>query len=134
MLFITALLYTYMLSGNPIECNNAWIRPAAKNANTAMYCEVVNNGNEVDTLYNVTSDISRKTEIHETYKQGDMMGMRHVDFIVVKPHEKVSLQPGGFHVMLIGTKNDVKKGEHGEVSFHFKKAGVIKVKGIVKEN
>jgi copper(I)-binding protein len=128
------LLLYILLAGNPVEINNAWIRPAAKDANTAMYCEIINNGSTADTLFNVTSNIARRTEIHETFKSGEMMGMRRVQTIVVKPKEKIYLQPGGMHIMLIGTESEVKKGEQGEVSFHFKRAGIIKVKGVVKSN
>lgn len=128
------LLMYLLLAGNMLEINNAWIRPAAKDANTAMYCEIVNNGDAADTLYSVSSKLARKTEIHETFKNGDMMGMRRVETIVIKPHDKIYLQPGGMHIMLIGMENDLKKGSQGEVSLHFKKAGIIIIKGIVKAN
>lgn len=128
------LIICFLLGDGPIEINNAWIRPAAIDANTAMYCEIINNGDTADTLYNVTSNLARKTEIHETFKSGEMMGMRRVQTMVIKAKDKVYLQPGGMHIMLIGTESEIKKGAQGEVSFHFKKAGIIKIKGLVKNN
>lgn len=110
-----------------------WLRPGAKGMNTAMYFEIVNKTNEADTLYMAKSSLANIVELHETYKQGDMMGMRKTKFVVISPKSSFKFQPGGNHIMMIDLKKRLIKGMSGEVSLYFKKAGKIKVKAVVRK-
>ena len=111
-----------------------WIRMSAAESNTALFFKVVNNTAENDTLYGAASGLAKKVEVHETYmKENDMMGMRHVENVVIPAGETVVFQPRDLHVMLMKLNNDLVIGDSGEVTLMFKKAGEIKVTGIVKE-
>ena len=52
-----------------ITIQDAWIRPAAAKANSALFFEVVNNSSSPDTLLSAKGNLSEIVEIHETYKK-----------------------------------------------------------------
>jgi copper(I)-binding protein len=116
-----------------IKINNAWMRPSFEKMTTALYFVIENNGVKADTLFKVESDLAGKVEIHETYSQDDMMGMRKVDFLVIKGKSSFELKPGAHHIMLMKLKKDINDGDKGEFVLHFKQAGEIKIYAIAKK-
>jgi periplasmic copper chaperone A len=116
-----------------IEIKNTWIRNGSAGMNTALFFDVVNGGGEADTLYKAASDLAELTQIHETYMQGDMMGMREVENVVIEHNSTFNFKPGAHHVMLIKLKNDLAEGENGDVILYFKKTGEVKISAPVKK-
>ena len=47
--------------------------------------------------------------------------------IEIKPGQTVKLDPGGYHVMLMGLKQQLKQGEHFKATLEFAKAGKVDV-------
>ena len=117
-----------------IKINNVWMRTSSLNMATALYFTIENTSEKADTLFRVDSDIARKVEIHETYSQGDMMGMRKVDFLVIKSKKILELKPGSYHVMLMKLKEDVNDGDKENFVLHFKQAGEINVTATAKKS
>lgn len=133
MLFVLAFL-TLFNTGKPgIKVDSAWIRPADKGMNSALYFEIKNNTDKPDTLYDVSSDAAKMVMIHESFKKDGLMGMRHIKFLVIKARSSVKLEPGGYHVMFIQLKKKLKAGNHINAVLHFKDAGAIKIKPLVKK-
>jgi copper(I)-binding protein len=116
-----------------IEIKNAWMRPGAKDMNTALYFEVKNNSSQADTLYDAKSGLAERVEVHETYMQGDMMGMRPAKAVEIKANSTFKFQPGGHHVMFINLKQNLRKGSSAEVTLYFRHAGEIKIKPEVRK-
>jgi copper(I)-binding protein len=126
------LLALFFLQGeNKILVSDSWLRPAPESFNTAFYCTVINNGDTADTLYKASSSLSDDVQIHETYKRGDMMGMRPVKYLAIAPHDSLKFKPGGYHVMIMNLKEKVEARQTKEVSLYFKKAGEVKVQAVV---
>ena len=117
-----------------IKINNVWMRTSSQNMATALYFTIENTSEKADTLFRVDSDIAGKVEIHETYSQGDMMGMRKVDFLVIKSKKNLELKPGSYHVMLMKLKEDVNDGDKDNFVLHFKQAGEINVTATAKKS
>ena len=113
--------------------SNPWMRPGSINRNTAAFMKITNNMNFDDTLYAVSSDLAKVVEIHETYKkENDMMGMRHVNYLVIPKKSTVELKPGSFHIMLIGLNKDLAIDENNKLKLFFRVNGeiVIEVKAM----
>ena len=117
-----------------IKINNVWMRTSSQNMATALYFTIENTSEKADTLFRVDSDIAGKVEIHKTYSQGDMMGMRKVDFLVIKSKKNLELKPGSYHVMLMKLKEDVNDGDKENFVLHFKQAGEINVTATAKKS
>lgn len=115
--------------------SNPWMRPGATNRNTAAFMRITNNADVDDTLFSVQSDLAKVVELHETYeKENDMMGMRHVDYVVIPSKSTVELKPGRFHVMLIGLNKDLVIGDSGSLVLNFKNTGKIEMPVTVQSN
>jgi copper(I)-binding protein len=56
-----------------------------------------------------------------------MMGMREVDSIELPAGEEVSLEPGGFHIMLLELEQPIAEGDTIPVTLTFENAGEVEV-------
>ncbi len=133
MHILLTLLFVLFPPENKIKVENAWVRPSSQNMATALYFTIENNSSEADTLYEVNSEISDKVEIHETYTEGDMMGMRKVDFIIIDGKNSFQLKPGSYHIMVMKLKKDINEGDEVEFILHFKQAGFISIAAIAEK-
>jgi hypothetical protein len=62
-------------------------------------------------LVEATSPVAGVVEIHEMTLQNDVMRMRAVPALDLPAGRTVELKPGGFHVMLMDLKRQMKAGE-----------------------
>jgi copper(I)-binding protein len=112
-----------------IRIEKVWARPgvamAATPGNSAIYMVIHNDGANADRLIGATASIAKAVEIHQTKMEGGMAQMMRVAGIDVPARGAVELKPGGFHVMLIGLRRDLKAGEKFPVTLRFQKAGRI---------
>jgi copper(I)-binding protein len=99
--------------------------PAAKAG--AVYFTIRNEGETADKLTAVTTDAARTAMLHDNVEENGVVGMRHLDALPVASKETVTLSPKGLHVMLMGLKAPLKKGERLVLTLTFEKAGKIEV-------
>ena len=117
-----------------VMVTNPWIRPAAAKMNTAAFMVVMNHTEVDDTLYMAESDLAEVVEVHESFTDEEgRMGMREIKGLTIPKDEAIKLKPRGYHVMLIGVKNDLKAGDMGTVTLHFKQAGKLVVEAEVAD-
>ncbi len=132
-LILFAFLILISSPDEKIKIKEPWMRISAEGQTTALFMKIENESNQPDTLFKVECDFANKVEIHESYQQGDLMGMREVPFIVIPAKSTFELKPRAHHIMLIKLKRDIKKGDEGEITLHFKKAGMMKIKAKAHE-
>jgi copper(I)-binding protein len=132
MFNLLAVLLMIFNPGDDIVIKDQWMRPGAEQMTTALYFTLENNGSEADTLYAVETDVAKMVQIHETYSNGDVMGMREIGKIIIEPESSVKLEPGGMHIMVMRLKRDIKKGDEIEFKLHFKNAGSILIRAKAK--
>lgn len=134
MNILIALLLIFSNPSDKIKIIDPWMRVGAEGKATGLFFKIENNSDKADTLYKAEFDLAGKVEIHETYDAGnDMMGMREVEMIVIPAKSSFELKPGAHHVMLMKLKQDIKKGDEGEITLFFRQAGEIKIKAKAKE-
>lgn len=133
MTTLLVILFFLFQSEDKIKINDPWMRPSSEKMSTALYFVIQNKSEVADTLYQVDSDLAERVEIHETYSEGEMMGMRKVDFIVIEGKSSFELKPGSHHIMLMKLKKDIKDGDKGEFLLHFKQTGEMKITATAKK-
>jgi hypothetical protein len=113
----------------PLKISAAWARATPKGANVGGgYLTITNTGTAADRLVGGATNVSGKFEIHQMSMDNGVMKMRPVaDGLEIKPGQTVTLAPGGFHVMLVGLKQQLKEGEHFKATLEFAKAGKVDV-------
>jgi len=134
MAFIIFLLSIINLFSPQIKIENAWMRSADKGMNTALYFDINNTSSKDYELVDVSSVIAKVVQIHETYKQGENFGMRKVESITIKGRTTFHLAPGGFHVMVIRLKENIKLGDKKEFTLTFRNNEKIRIVAVVKDN
>jgi copper(I)-binding protein len=67
-------------------------------------------------LVSVASSVAASVQLHKMEMSGQMMKMREVDAIDLPAGQTVNLASGGFHIMLIGLKKQLKEGENVPLS------------------
>jgi uncharacterized protein YcnI/copper(I)-binding protein len=106
-----------------------WTRATPGGAKVAGgYLKVTNNGAAADTLIGGTSDIAGRVEVHEMTMSGGVMRMRPLnDGLEIKPGQTVELTSGGYHLMFMDLKRQLKQGETVKAALQFEKAGKVDV-------
>lgn len=124
----TNTMATPIASKDGIALSDPWARVGMSGDNSAAYMYITNASSD-DTLVSAQSAVAKSVELHTVIKGDDgMMQMRPVDGGIPVPAQgNQALKPGGFHVMLIGLNNDLKKGDTFEVELTFANAGIVPV-------
>ncbi len=98
------------------------------------YMNIGNSGMAGDRLVAGSADFAAKVEIHEMAMDGDVMKMRPVEGgLEIPAGGSVELKPGGYHVMFIGLKEQMKPGEKRKAKLVFEKAGEVEIEFDVME-
>lgn len=99
-----------------VMIQEAYVRATPPNAqNSAAFLQLMNHSKEAVALVGASSDIAKKVELHNHIMADGMMKMRQVESIQVGAMETVSLQPGGYHIMLMDLNGPLTEGQ--EVAF-----------------
>lgn len=99
---------------------------------SAIYMVIVNQTNQQDRLIAAKASAAETVEIHETRMENDIMKMQKVDGVEIPANSKVELKPGGYHIMLINLKQDLKAGEKIPFTLIFEKNGEINLEAEVR--
>ena len=140
----TLLTMLVLAACNPspagITVIDAWARPSPvvemesmEGMNGGVYLTIRNDGDQADRLLGAESPVARVVEIHETTMEGDVMAMRPVEAIEIPAGGEVSLEPGGYHIMLIDLQQPLAAGDSVELTLIFEQAGRITVTAEVRE-
>lgn len=100
---------------------------------TAMFLTLENTSDTDRFLVSATGDISEKIELHEHTHADGMMKMRQVPEIIIPKQSVAELKPGGYHIMLIGLKKDLKLGEKISFDLQFKDGTQTRISAEVKK-
>ena len=139
-------------AGPSIKVEDAWSRPALAMQESsgaseggmsqgmgmagtgAAFMLIRNEGSESDRLIGGRTEVAEVVEIHETVLEDDIMKMQMLaEGLEVPARGEVQLEPGGYHVMLIGMKQDLNVGESYTLELQFEKSGTISVEPEVRQ-
>ena len=101
-------------------------------ANGAVYVKVSNHGQGPDAIVSASSEAAETVELHEAVNDAGVMRMRPVPRIEVPAGATVELKPGGYHIMLLGLRGDLKPGTTVKVTLSLEKAGPMTVEAQVR--
>lgn len=115
------------ISFEGIDIQDAWARPGADGGMSAAYFRISNGDSESDTLISAFSTVATQTEVHESFHQKGMMGMREVQSVEVPGRSSVMFEQGGLHIMLIRLQKGLAEGDSVELTLTFARAGDITI-------
>jgi copper(I)-binding protein len=144
VLALTAALGPLACSGTPagpdIAVEHAWARPVAAPAsaagggwNSAVYVQMVNRGRTADRLMAASSEAAAAVEIHESRVEDGVMRMRPVAGVALAAGERVTLEPGGLHIMLVGVTRSLAVGDTIAVTLSFEQSAPLAIRVPVEQ-
>ena len=119
-----------------IEVANPWVRGtvAAQKA-TGAFMQLSSKGGV--SLVGVENPAASIVELHEMVMADNVMKMRAVPRLDIKPGQPVELKPGSYHVMLIDLKKPLAKGEIVPITLRVegkdKKVETVEIKAEVRD-
>ena len=122
-IFIAALLAltssSWAQAPANVDVQDAWVRATvAQQKSTGAFMQLMA---KADTrLVEVKSPIAGVVELHEMAMENDVMKMRPLNAgLALSAGKRVDLKPGGYHVMLMDLKGQVKAGDVVPVTLVF---------------
>jgi copper(I)-binding protein len=127
----TAVAHEFKIAD--LEIDHPWSRATVATAkNGAVFLVIKNEGGTADRLIAASSPVAEKAELHEMVMDNDVMKMRMVGAIDLPAGRSVALEPGGFHIMLMGLKKPLEESRSFPVTLTFEKAGNVTVTAVVE--
>ncbi|MFI5020019.1 MAG: copper chaperone PCu(A)C [Dongiales bacterium] len=115
-----------------ITAEKAWARATTSAAATGVvYLSLADTGPAADRLVGVATPVAAHADMHIMVMEGNVMQMRPVDAVDVKPGERIQFKPSGLHIMLTDLKQKLTRGERFPVTLDFEKAGKVDVEVLV---
>jgi VCBS repeat-containing protein len=110
LLAAAGLLSTAAFAQSQVAVSDPWIRatvPAQKATGAFMQLKAA----KATRLLAASSPAAGRVEIHQMEMQGQTMRMHAVDGIDLPAGQAVNLASGGYHIMLLDLKRQLKEGE-----------------------
>ncbi len=128
-LLIATAAHCHDFNLGSLHIGHPFARPTvAQQPAGAAYLSIENRGKADDSLVRVSSPVAREVQIHSMSMEGDVMRMREVLRLDLKPASVINMKPGdGYHIMLIGLKRPLKVGDKFPMTLVFEKAGEVEV-------
>jgi periplasmic copper chaperone A len=117
----------------PVVVSHPWARATAPGARTgAAYLKIESAPGAKDRLIGARSPVAEAVEVHETIVTDGIARMRRVEAIEIAPGRPADLAPGGAHLMLMGLKSPLKKGDSFPLILTFAQAGEVALEVVVE--
>jgi copper(I)-binding protein len=108
-----------------VQVENAWARATAAGAMSGGIFLTVTDTGAPDRLLGASTPVAATAQLHETVNDNGVMRMRPVAGLPLEAGKPVVLKPGGYHVMLMGLKQQLKPGDTFPVTLTFEKAAPV---------
>lgn len=92
-----------------VKVDGPWVRgTTASQKTTGAFMTLISSGDAA--LVAATSPAAGIVEIHEMRMDGSSMRMRQVDELTLPAGKRVELNPGGYHIMLMDLRQQMRAG------------------------
>jgi copper(I)-binding protein len=133
MTLLVAALYPVLAAAHgytagDLQVRHPWARATpAGVAVAAGYLEIRNSGQQPDRVVGASTPAAERVEFHVQFQEGDVLKMREVKDFGVPARQRLTLRPGGSHLMLIGLKQPLVKGGRVPLTLRFERAGELQI-------
>ncbi len=115
-----------------IIVKDEWAR-VTPSGSGSVYMTIENDGDQDDTLTSAISDEAEMTMIHQTVREENIAKMIHVMGGIDLPKGKrIKLEPGGYHLMLMGIEKNLTLNDRIRITLSFKNNENIEISPIIK--
>ncbi|MEF3046432.1 copper uptake system-associated protein [Pseudotabrizicola sp. L79] len=106
--------------------------PAGRAQVAAGYMAISNEGDHPDSLIGVEVGFAAKAMLHTTdFSAEGVASMKHVQALEIPANDTVVLEPGGYHIMLMGLTQPLIVGDMLPATLIFEQAGRVQIEFMV---
>lgn len=102
-----------------VQVSKAWIRWLPVNLPAAGYATIANDGNAPVQLVGADSPDYKMVDLHRSMLKEGSSAMIAVPSVTIPAHGQLVLEPGGYHLMLMGATHPIKPGDSVKITLHF---------------
>lgn len=114
------------LAEESVRVSDAWARASILASRPGAAYVTIESASE-DRLVGVTTPVAGHVMIHAIESDGDVSRMKHIETLDLPAGQRITLAPGGMHLMLMGLKDKLSEGTAFPMTFSFETAGEITV-------
>lgn len=125
--FLIPPAWAQTIMAGDLHISAPWARASVVQTGAA-YVTIENRGSADDRLLSVETEVAGAPQLHEHAMQDGVMRMRQVEGgIPIPAGETVVLEPGGYHMMLMGLNRHLVEGESFKITLRFERAGAVEL-------
>jgi len=141
-MLLLASFASHAEAASSLKVSHLWSRPATVTA--VVYATITNHGSRPDRFIGATSPLGA-VEMHKSIRvrttsidgmpiqmSRGAMRMTEVTAMTIPAHRKVTLTPGGYHLMIVHLKHPLHAGTLVPLRLHFSHAGWIATRARVR--
>ena len=107
---------------------DVWIRSGPANTKTfAGYLKLKNTYSTEISIKELKSTAFEKIEIHASLSEDGMSSMKKLNALEIPANSEFNLKPGGYHLMLMKPKKEIKETDLIEFIIYFEVEGRINI-------
>ena len=111
-------------NGAGVAVERQWARASIGTSRpAAAYLTLVNTGQAKVRLVEIETPVAERAEIHRTIQKGEVMRMELAGNLELSPGERIVLEPGGLHLMLMDLRQSLDKGGSFPLTLRFADGG-----------
>jgi copper(I)-binding protein len=120
LFLLFTLAGTVQAQESPLQIADPWVREAPPTARVlGLFMQLRNAGDEELVIEGASSPLCERVEIHRTVLEEGMARMIAQPELRLAPGETLSLEPGSYHLMLIGPHRALVAGDELEVVIRY---------------
>ena len=105
---------------SPLRVEDPWLREAPPSARVlGLFMQLHNAGDRELVIQEATSPVCERVEIHRTVVEDGVARMIAQPELRLAPGETISLEPGSYHLMLIGPTRPLLAGDEVELQIRY---------------
>jgi len=108
--------------------------PAANRISTEAKMNINNRGETAAKIIAVTSNVANKVQLHQFVNKNGKRVMQQISSITINPHTTDDLSFQGVHIMLMGLKKPLVKGENIPITLIFADGSHLQINTTVQSN
>jgi len=133
-LFFFFMVFSQTVSAEKVSSNEhisftqPWVRLLPPTVmHTAGYVVINNSSNQPDKLLAVWSPTINSMSVHQTKQVDGLLKMLEADNTIIPANGQLVMQPGGYHIMLMGLEKPLVENETIMICLEFERAGIVHV-------
>lgn len=128
------LLLSINVYAQDIVVSDAYVRATPPHTkNSAAFLTLTNQQDKSIKLVAASSDIAERVELHNHIHEDGVMKMRQVEAITIPAKASTRLQPGGYHVMFLGLKEQLNLEQEVKFNLYFDNGDELTITAPVKK-